>query len=495
MQPAQQKLQSLLQEPALGRTANAMTAEATALTGLLPACVPKYVTDLVIPAPMPVSLVPLRKVGPLLSVGASLLLTGITQSCAMGALPVGQHMSTHINSMQRCSAAHAKSHTVVGPSTNNRLAVQQLVGPVGVCMTSTPCTLLLCCLPLAAVLIHHVATAACLQKAKLRRGTGSTSYDDSEEDVKVDQYELPPHLQLPNSKDLTELQRQTMRLAFSATEGYYQQKHDSAVPPQSAPAPEPAPETQAAKKDAPAPEKATLRQNVVHSYDVSVRQIQQNVLPPTPTAAPGCPASFASTTVLAYGPANVAGQPFHNWPGFSIEAQVRLDGYYDAVRSCCKRHVQSCAGCGRSQRFCQPCMRINAVIWHRTAAFRQSISPAVKPLALLLPRPTWHQSEQHDQQSWLRTSKTYVNKRLLTCHTSRVRSHKRLAVLCSAGAAVPSYDVVSSCLAAQRNVPTRIQWTNDLKDASGAYLPHILRDSIDQTIHWANPAVSVRMRH
>jgi hypothetical protein len=98
MQPAQQKLQSLLQEPALGRTANAMAAEATALTGLLPACVPKYETDLVIPAPMPVSLVPLRKVGPLLSVGASLLLSGITQVCAMGTLPVGQHMRTHINS-------------------------------------------------------------------------------------------------------------------------------------------------------------------------------------------------------------------------------------------------------------------------------------------------------------------------------------------------------------------------------------------------------------
>jgi hypothetical protein len=44
--------------------------------------------------------------------------------------------------------------------------------------------------------------------------------------------------------------------------------------------------------------------------------------------------------------------------------------------------------------------------------------------------------------------------------------------------------------AVQRNVPTHITWTNDLKDAAGNFLPHILRDSIDQTIHWANPAVS-----
>jgi hypothetical protein len=74
---------------------------------------------------------------------------------------------------------------------------------------------------------------------------------------------------------------------------------------------------------------------VFHSYDVSVRQIQQNVLPPTPTAGAGCPAAFALTNVLAYGPANVAGQPFHNWPGFTIEAQVRLNSYVDAECCCC----------------------------------------------------------------------------------------------------------------------------------------------------------------
>jgi len=61
---------------------------------------------------------------------------------------------------------------------------------------------------------------------------------------------------------------------------------------------------------------------VFHSYDISVRQIQQNVFPAAPLAGPGCPAAFAPTTVLAYGPANIAGTPFHNWPGFTIEAQV-----------------------------------------------------------------------------------------------------------------------------------------------------------------------------
>lgn len=61
-------------------------------------------------------------------------------------------------------------------------------------------------------------------------------------------------------------------------------------------------------------------------YDISVRQIAQDVLPQaphSPTSLPGCPAFFKQTDVMAYGPANVPGTPFHNWPAYSIEAQVR----------------------------------------------------------------------------------------------------------------------------------------------------------------------------
>jgi spore coat protein A, manganese oxidase len=35
------------------------------------------------------------------------------------------------------------------------------------------------------------------------------------------------------------------------------------------------------------------------------------------------------------------------------------------------------------------------------------------------------------------------------------------------------------------NRPVRIKWINDLKDANGNYLPHLL--PVDQTLHWANP--------
>jgi len=65
-------------------------------------------------------------------------------------------------------------------------------------------------------------------------------------------------------------------------------------------------------------------------YDISVRQILQQVLPPQPNALPTCPATFTTTAVFAYGPANVAGQPFHNWPGYTIETQVGRDGHSKA---------------------------------------------------------------------------------------------------------------------------------------------------------------------
>lgn len=66
MQPAEQKLQSLLQEPKSPKQQQkqkARTQQVAPIGPLLPACVPKYVTDLVLPPPMPVSVVPLSQVG------------------------------------------------------------------------------------------------------------------------------------------------------------------------------------------------------------------------------------------------------------------------------------------------------------------------------------------------------------------------------------------------------------------------------------------------
>ena len=38
------------------------------------------------------------------------------------------------------------------------------------------------------------------------------------------------------------------------------------------------------------------------------------------------------------------------------------------------------------------------------------------------------------------------------------------------------------------NKPTRVKWINDLKDAAtGNFLPHVLGNVVDQTLHWANP--------
>jgi spore coat protein A len=43
----------------------------------------------------------------------------------------------------------------------------------------------------------------------------------------------------------------------------------------------------------------------------------------------------------------------------------------------------------------------------------------------------------------------------------------------------------SLTIEAQRNRPVRVKWINDLVDADGDYLPHLL--PVDPTLHWANP--------
>jgi FtsP/CotA-like multicopper oxidase with cupredoxin domain len=45
---------------------------------------------------------------------------------------------------------------------------------------------------------------------------------------------------------------------------------------------------------------------------------------------------------------------------------------------------------------------------------------------------------------------------------------------------------------AKNNKPVRIKWINELVDANGNYLPHLL--PVDQTLHWANPPGGVNGR-
>lgn len=48
-----------------------------------------------------------------------------------------------------------------------------------------------------------------------------------------------------------------------------------------------------------------------------------------------------------------------------------------------------------------------------------------------------------------------------------------------------TFHTPSFTIEATANRPVRVKWINDLKDASGNFLPHLL--PIDQTVHWANP--------
>ena len=47
------------------------------------------------------------------------------------------------------------------------------------------------------------------------------------------------------------------------------------------------------------------------------------------------------------------------------------------------------------------------------------------------------------------------------------------------------HNAPSLTIEAQWNRPVRVKWINDLKDAEGNYLPHLL--PVDPTLHWANP--------
>ncbi|MET0068065.1 MAG: multicopper oxidase [Candidatus Thiodiazotropha sp.] len=53
-----------------------------------------------------------------------------------------------------------------------------------------------------------------------------------------------------------------------------------------------------------------------------------------------------------------------------------------------------------------------------------------------------------------------------------------------------SFFYPSFTLEAKQNKPLRVRWINDLVDANGNYLPHLL--PVDQTLHWANPGQDCR---
>ena len=47
------------------------------------------------------------------------------------------------------------------------------------------------------------------------------------------------------------------------------------------------------------------------------------------------------------------------------------------------------------------------------------------------------------------------------------------------------HNAPSLTIEAQWRRPVRVKWINDLADANGNYLPHLL--PVDPTLHWANP--------
>ena len=50
-----------------------------------------------------------------------------------------------------------------------------------------------------------------------------------------------------------------------------------------------------------------------------------------------------------------------------------------------------------------------------------------------------------------------------------------------------SFNYPAFTVEATSNNTTKVKWINDLVDKKGKFLPHLLKDTVDQTLHWANP--------
>jgi spore coat protein A len=59
------------------------------------------------------------------------------------------------------------------------------------------------------------------------------------------------------------------------------------------------------------------------------------------------------------------------------------------------------------------------------------------------------------------------------------------AVAAQSSRGLKIHNAPSLTIEAQYNRPVRVKWINELVDANGDYLPHLL--PVDQTLHWANP--------
>jgi spore coat protein A, manganese oxidase len=66
------------------------------------------------------------------------------------------------------------------------------------------------------------------------------------------------------------------------------------------------------------------------------------------------------------------------------------------------------------------------------------------------------------------------------------------AVMAASKKGLLIHNAPSLTIEAQVGRPVRVKWINDLKDAQGNYLPHLL--PVDPTLHWANPPGGVAAR-
>jgi len=105
--------------------------------------------------------------------------------------------------------------------------------------------------------------------------------------------------------------------------------------------------------------------------------------------------------------------------------------------------------------------------------------PPVMPRAATIPLPGGKPADYYE------ISMRQISQQILPAGKPKTTVWGYGAVTSASKRGLLIHNAPSLTIEAQWNRPVRVKWINDLKDANGNFLPHLL--PVDPTLHWANP--------
>ena len=115
------------------------------------------------------------------------------------------------------------------------------------------------------------------------------------------------------------------------------------------------------------------------------------------------------------------------------------------------------------------------------------ISKFVDPLLIppVMPKAATITQKGGKQVDYYEISMRQLQQQILPAPYAKTTVWGYGAVTAASKKGLKIHNAPSLTIEAEANRPVRIKWINDLKDANGDYLPHLL--PVDPTLHWANP--------